>query len=258
MASAPCRTAGGILLAISTTDDPPADSVWSRRTRARELGRSRTRYFIRALELTLDTENRWSARFAGELQAARSDDDGRRALAGLRVVLAAGRRRTAHPELCNISCTPTRVPFLWPETPPTASRCGCTVGQVRLCCNSFCPRSWMALLGSKSRRSGSGCSIASGCCSANCRGRRGNSVANAIGSNLDTRGTRFLNHARRLLDPMLSLFWGLSTEFGRPPQPCVAVGVHTRTVHGFVRRHGLERFTLPNSQTPTNARRTRR
>lgn len=49
---------------------------------------SRNRYIIRALERTLETETRWSNRFVEELAAARSDDEGRRALEELRAVVA--------------------------------------------------------------------------------------------------------------------------------------------------------------------------
>jgi metal-responsive CopG/Arc/MetJ family transcriptional regulator len=73
---------------MSTTVHLPPDLLETVDDRAKELGMSRNRYIIRALERTLETETRWSNRFVEELAAARSDDEGRRALEELRAVVA--------------------------------------------------------------------------------------------------------------------------------------------------------------------------
>ncbi len=66
---------------------------------ARELGLSRNRYIIRALERTLESETRWSVRFAEELAAAHSDDEARRTLEEVVAVIATNRTRKEPPAL---------------------------------------------------------------------------------------------------------------------------------------------------------------
>ena len=78
---------------MTTTVHVPADLLKSVDHQARELGMSRNRYVIRALERSLASETQWSPRFVGELEAARSDEEGREALAELRGVLVANRTR---------------------------------------------------------------------------------------------------------------------------------------------------------------------
>ena len=84
---------------MTTTVHLPADLLESVDRKARELGMSRNRYIIRALESALDSETRWSPRFVGELEAARSDEEGREALEEMRAVLSKGRTRKDPPEL---------------------------------------------------------------------------------------------------------------------------------------------------------------
>lgn len=60
---------------------------------------SRNRYIIRALESALDSESRWSPRLVSELEAARSDEEGREALEEMRAVLSKSRTRKDSPEL---------------------------------------------------------------------------------------------------------------------------------------------------------------
>ena len=78
---------------MTTTIHMPADLLKSVDQQARELGMSRNRYVIRALERALASETQWTPRFVGELEAARSDEEGREALAELRAVLVANRTR---------------------------------------------------------------------------------------------------------------------------------------------------------------------
>ena len=84
---------------MSVTVQLPTDLLRSIDHRARDLGMSRNRYVIRALERSLATETRWSARFVEELATARSDDEGRQALEELVAVVATSRTRKAPPAL---------------------------------------------------------------------------------------------------------------------------------------------------------------
>ncbi|MDE0107708.1 MAG: ribbon-helix-helix protein, CopG family [Bryobacterales bacterium] len=84
---------------MTTTVHLPADLLESIDHQAKELRMSRNRYIIRALRSALDSETRWSPRFVGELEAARSDEEGREALAEMRAVLAKSRTRKDPPEL---------------------------------------------------------------------------------------------------------------------------------------------------------------
>lgn len=84
---------------MSTSIHLPPDLLQSVDHRARELGMSRNRYVIRALEQSLETEARWSARFVEELAVARSDDEGRQALEELATAIAGNRTRKAPPAL---------------------------------------------------------------------------------------------------------------------------------------------------------------
>ena len=63
--------------------------------RATDLGISRNRYIVRALEQALETETRWSAQFKEELEAARSDAEGQQVLEDMRAAISAGRTRKA-------------------------------------------------------------------------------------------------------------------------------------------------------------------
>ncbi len=65
--------------------------------RAKELGLSRNRYIIRALEQALSAETRWSPQFVEELEAARSDLEGQRTLDEMAASIAANRTRKAPP-----------------------------------------------------------------------------------------------------------------------------------------------------------------
>lgn len=67
--------------------------------RARDLGLSRNRYIIRALERALAEETRWSPRFVEELEAARSDGKGKELIDEMRAAIARGRTRKAPPNL---------------------------------------------------------------------------------------------------------------------------------------------------------------
>lgn len=84
---------------MTTTVHPPADLLESVDRQARELGMSRNRYIIRTLESALDSETLCSPRFVGEMEAARSDEEGREALEEMRAVLSKSRTRKDPPEL---------------------------------------------------------------------------------------------------------------------------------------------------------------
>lgn len=84
---------------MSTTVHLPPQLLAMVDRRALDLGVSRNRYIVRALESVVVTETRWSAAFVAELAAARADSEGRRALADLRAAVAAGRTRKGPPAL---------------------------------------------------------------------------------------------------------------------------------------------------------------
>lgn len=84
---------------MSTSVHLPRDLLASVDHRAQELGISRNRYIIQALQQAIEGETRWSSRFVEELTAARSDDEGRRALEELATTIAANRNRKAPPAL---------------------------------------------------------------------------------------------------------------------------------------------------------------
>ena len=84
---------------MSTTVHLPPDLLAAVDRRAQDLAVSRNRYIVRALEQAVAVETGWSARFVGELAAARSDAEGRRALDALRAAVAAGRTRKEPPAL---------------------------------------------------------------------------------------------------------------------------------------------------------------
>ena len=84
---------------MSTTVHLPADLLATIDRRAQGLGMSRNRYIVRALERTVATEARWSARLVAELAAAGADSEGRQALVELRAAIAANRTRKEPPAL---------------------------------------------------------------------------------------------------------------------------------------------------------------
>ncbi len=84
---------------MSTTVHLPPELLASVDYHAKELGVSRNRYIIRALQRTLDTETRWSNRFLEVLGAARSDAEARQSLKKTLAAVAANRTRKAPPIL---------------------------------------------------------------------------------------------------------------------------------------------------------------
>ena len=84
---------------MSTTVHLPPQLLAMVDRRALDLGVSRNRYIVHALESVVATETRWSAAFVAELAAARADVEGRRALADLRAAVARGRTRKGPPAL---------------------------------------------------------------------------------------------------------------------------------------------------------------
>jgi len=67
--------------------------------RAREVGVSRNRYIIQALQRALETDTRWSSSFVKALNAARADGDGRRAIEEMAAQISSNRTRKAPPLL---------------------------------------------------------------------------------------------------------------------------------------------------------------
>ena len=88
-----------ILFNMSTTVHLPPDLLAAVDRRAQDLAVSRNRYIVRALSRAVAAETGWSARFVSMLAAARTDDEGRRALEDLRAAVAVGRTRKGPPAL---------------------------------------------------------------------------------------------------------------------------------------------------------------
>ena len=84
---------------MSTTIHLPAELLTAVDRQARNLDISRNRYIIRALERAIATETEWSTGFVAELEAARADVDGCRALDELRAAIASSRTRKEPPAL---------------------------------------------------------------------------------------------------------------------------------------------------------------
>lgn len=84
---------------MSTTVHLPSALLSSVDLRARELGLSRNRYIIRALERSLETETRWSPRFVAELEKARTDTEGQQMAEELVSAVAANRTSKGPPAL---------------------------------------------------------------------------------------------------------------------------------------------------------------
>ena len=84
---------------MPTTVHLPPTLLESVDDRARELGLSRNRYIIRALERSLENETRWSPRFVETLTAAREDEEGRREVESMVADIARHRTRKSPPAL---------------------------------------------------------------------------------------------------------------------------------------------------------------
>ena len=78
---------------MSTTIHLPPELLAAVDRQAQGLAMTRNRYIIRALTRALETETRWSTRFARELEPTESDAEDREALAEMRRALAANRTR---------------------------------------------------------------------------------------------------------------------------------------------------------------------
>ncbi len=79
---------------MSTTVHLPPRLLESVDHRARDLGVSRNRYIIKALEQAVKTETCWSPRFVETLAEARCDDEGRETLEEMTAAIAASRSRS--------------------------------------------------------------------------------------------------------------------------------------------------------------------
>ena len=84
---------------MPTTIHLPSPLLATLDRRARDLGISRNRYIVEALERSLEKETSWSRRFVDELKAAGTDEEARAELETMRSVIASRRTRKAPPEL---------------------------------------------------------------------------------------------------------------------------------------------------------------
>lgn len=84
---------------MPTTVHLPPPLLESIDRQARELGMSRNRYIVRALERCLKSETQWSRELVDELKAATRDEEAHAELAAMRIAIAANRTRKAPPEL---------------------------------------------------------------------------------------------------------------------------------------------------------------
>ncbi len=88
-----------ILIDMRTTIRLPPHLLESVDRRARELGLSRNRYIVGALDKALQSKTRWSLRLVEELDAARRDVDAQQLLEELRTAVSEQRLRKAPPAL---------------------------------------------------------------------------------------------------------------------------------------------------------------
>jgi predicted transcriptional regulator len=84
---------------MSTTIHVPSELLSSVDRRAKQLGLSRNRYILRALERAVEEETAWSPELRKELAAASEDPESRRALEELRAAITANRTRKPPPDL---------------------------------------------------------------------------------------------------------------------------------------------------------------
>lgn len=84
---------------MPTTVHLPTTLLDSVDQRARELGLSRNRYIIRALEHSLVAETQWSPRLVETLTAAREDEEARRDVEAMVADIARNRTRKTPPAL---------------------------------------------------------------------------------------------------------------------------------------------------------------
>lgn len=84
---------------VSTTIHVPNELLASVDRRAKQLGLSRNRYILRALERAVEEETAWSPELRRELATASEDLEGRLALDELRAAVTAGRTRKPPPDL---------------------------------------------------------------------------------------------------------------------------------------------------------------
>lgn len=84
---------------MATTVHLPRDLLDAVDKQAGELGMSRNRYIMLALERAIEEETGWSPKFLEELAAAAEDEDGRELIAEMMEAITAHRTRKPHPEL---------------------------------------------------------------------------------------------------------------------------------------------------------------
>jgi metal-responsive CopG/Arc/MetJ family transcriptional regulator len=84
---------------MATTVHLPRGLLDSVDKRAGELGMSRNRYIILALEKAIEEETGWSPPFLEELAAAADDDESRELIDEMMKAITANRTRKDHPEL---------------------------------------------------------------------------------------------------------------------------------------------------------------
>lgn len=84
---------------MATTVHLPRDLLDAVDKQAGELGMSRNRYIILALERAIEEETGWSPDFLVELAAAAEDAAGRELIEEMMEAITAQRTRKPHPEL---------------------------------------------------------------------------------------------------------------------------------------------------------------
>jgi metal-responsive CopG/Arc/MetJ family transcriptional regulator len=84
---------------MATTIHLPPDILGSVDRRAAELGVSRNRFILLALEKALESDERWSQRFLGTLAAAREDVEGQKLVDEAQRAIAGRRTRKQAPRL---------------------------------------------------------------------------------------------------------------------------------------------------------------
>ena len=84
---------------MATTIHVPPELLARIDRRAKELGVSRNRFIVRALEKLIDEETRWSQRFLETLVEAAEDNEGQAAVSEMMRKVAARRTRKTAVEL---------------------------------------------------------------------------------------------------------------------------------------------------------------
>ena len=88
-----------IIFIMATTIHVPTGLLECVDRRAKELGISRNRYIVQALEKTIEEEERWSKRFLRALNEAAQDTEGRVDIDEMAEAISSSRTRKGPPKL---------------------------------------------------------------------------------------------------------------------------------------------------------------